>query len=80
MQLGGMGVQFKLGSAQSQRLLAVVEHPLEVVAELLAAAGSSGPDPHAIVESAARHDLSVTNPEWIPELTDKYHLKLLKEP
>jgi hypothetical protein len=56
------------------------EQFFDQLAEIYAAAGTGLPDQQAIGELAARYQLSFTNPEWIPALKDKYHLKLLGEP
>jgi hypothetical protein len=56
------------------------EQFFDQLAAIYAAAGTGLPDQQAIGELAARYQLSFTNPEWIPELKDKYHLKLLGEP
>jgi quercetin dioxygenase-like cupin family protein len=153
--LGGLGVDFKIRGELTQRLLAVVEHPMEPgrlvpphvhfdtdeysyvlqgefgarigdlefsagpgtyvlkprnvphtfwnagpnparlvemispagferffdeLAEIYAAAGAGAPDQQRIGELGARYNLSFVHPEWVPELKQKYGLKLLGEP
>ena len=55
------------------------ERFFDQLADIYAAAGSGLPNQQAIGELAARFNLVFTNPEWIPELKAKYHLKLLGE-
>jgi quercetin dioxygenase-like cupin family protein len=56
------------------------ERFFEELAEIFAAAGTDPPDEQRLGALGARYNLSFVHSEWVPELKQKYGLKLLGEP